>query len=320
MRDRLEEPSRAEDAAPKFQQPSLEDFGSFNETLAKAEPQAAYPGEPRGLLELKSIFGENSQSGSLQSGARLRELKAGSPEPGSASDQKVAAEPTQQKLSQGLNKLETSGLKPLSEKSFPGGGLKMEALRVSELQVEPRKAESDRLAFINAGKDGKIELTEDHFEKIGPKAAQVLKDAGVQKLTITPGKDSDRYEAELKKTLEIVQDPAKDGTRKLTIGKKFKADVSRNADGTLKLENIEGLTAESRIAFSWREASVDKIKLEQLPDGQSRITSTGTWKSFSRDNTRTKSGEIYEKANLLFGRMQDLKQSFSGSEELEIPP
>lgn len=157
--------------------------------------------------------------------------------------------------------------------------------------------------------DGKIEIGEKDFDKIGPKAAQVLKDAGVTKLTITPGQGFDTYEADLKKELEIAQDPNVDGARKLKIGTHFKADVSKSPDGSYSLEHIEGLKAESKILLAWREAQVDKIQLTKLPDGRSEITSTGSWNGFSRDNTRIKPPEIFEKASMLFGRMETLKGS-----------
>lgn len=191
-------------------------------------------------------------------------------------------------------------------------------------QIKPQPAPDAGDQSIKVGPNGKIEITEKDFEKIGPKAAQALKDAGVTKLTITPGQGFDTYEAELKKPLEVPQDPNIDGCRKLKIGTSFKADVVKNADGTLQLDNIQGLTAETKILFKWQDASVDKIKLRQLPDGQSEITSTGSWNGFSRDNTRVKPAEIFEKANFLFDKMDKIKSGAKGGgggspSFLEIP-
>jgi len=159
---------------------------------------------------------------------------------------------------------------------------------------------------LDVSKDGKIEISEKDFERIGPRAAKVLRDAGVEKITITKGKDGDTYEATLKKPLEIPQDPDVDGCRKLKIGTSFKADVKKNDDGSFTLNNIEGLKAESKILFKWQDATVNKIHLNQTPDGKSEITSTGSWKSFSRDNSRVKEGEVFKTAELLFGRMKDM--------------
>lgn len=154
--------------------------------------------------------------------------------------------------------------------------------------------------------DGKIEITDKDFERIGPKAAKVLRDAGVEKITITHGPNGDTYEAKLKNPLEIKQDPDEDGCRKLKIGTSFKADVQKNSDGSFTLNNIEGLKAETKILFKWQDATVNKIQLKSTDDGKSEITSTGSWKSFSRDNTRVKDGEIFKTAELLFGRMKDM--------------
>lgn len=180
---------------------------------------------------------------------------------------------------------------------------------------------TDKTPKILAGPDGRIEITEKDFGKIGPKAADVLKQAGVSKLTITPGQGYDTYEAEFKKPLEIPQDPAEDGTRKLKIATRFKADVSKSPDGTLRMDNIEGLSAETKVLLKWRDATVNKIELRSTPDGKSEIKSTGSWNGFSRDNTRVKPGEIFEKANMLFDRMEQLKKTASptGTNFLEIP-
>lgn len=159
---------------------------------------------------------------------------------------------------------------------------------------------------LDVSKDGKIEIGEKDFERIGPRAAKVLRDAGVEKITITKGKDGDTYEATLKKPLEIPQDPDVDGCRKLKIGTSFKADVKKGDDGSFTLSNIEGLKAESKILFKWQDANVNKIHLNQTPDGKSEITSTGSWKSFSRENSRVKEGEVFKTAELLFGRMKDM--------------
>jgi hypothetical protein len=135
-----------------------------------------------------------------------------------------------------------------------------------------------------------------------------LKEAGVVKLTVTPGKGFDTYETELKKPLEIPQDPTVDGTRKLKLATHFKVDISKQPDGTLQMENIEGLSAETKVLFSWKEAQINRIQIKQTADGKSEIKSTGSWNGFSRDNVRVKDGEIFEKANFLFDRMRKLKE------------
>jgi hypothetical protein len=183
--------------------------------------------------------------------------------------------------------------------------------------VKPVDPPADRPTAIVPGPDGRIEITEKDFDKIGPKARQVLLDAGVTRLTITPGQGYDTYEAYLKKPLEIAQDPNVDGTRKLRIDCHFRADVKKGADGTLMLDNIQGLTAESKILLRFREAKVEKIQLRATPDGKSEITSVGSWNGMSGTKTRVQPGEVFEKANILFERMQKLKEA---SSLLEIPP
>lgn len=165
----------------------------------------------------------------------------------------------------------------------------------------------EQVAMLQPPGGGPVELTDKDFDKIGPKAAQVLKDAGVTKLTLTPGADGvNHVKAELKKGIEIDQDPAIDGCRKLKIGKEFSCDISKDANGKFVLSNIEGLTAESQILGAFRDATVTKIAMERNAKGESEITSTGQWKVFSRDQTRTRPAEIMDKAELLFDRFLKL--------------
>ncbi|MDP4390791.1 hypothetical protein, partial [Escherichia coli] len=76
---------------------------------------------------------------------------------------------------------------------------------------------------------------------------------------------------ELKKPLEIPQDPTVDGTRKLKLATHFKVDISKQPDGTLQMENIEGLSAETKVLFSWKEAQINRIQIKQTADGKSEI-------------------------------------------------
>ncbi len=165
----------------------------------------------------------------------------------------------------------------------------------------------EQVAMLQQAGGGPVELTDKDFDKIGPKAAQVLKDAGVTKLTLTPGADGvNHVKAELKKGMEIDQDPAVDGCRKLKIGKEFSCDISKDKNGKFVLSNIEGLTAESQILGAFRDATVTKISMGRNAKGESEVTSTGTWKVFSRDQTRTRPAEVMDKAELLFDRFLKL--------------
>jgi hypothetical protein len=162
-------------------------------------------------------------------------------------------------------------------------------------------------ATIAPGPDGKIDITQRDFDKIGSKAKQVLLDAGVTRLTVTPGHGFDTYQASLKRPLEIAQDPDLDGTRKLRIDTNFKADVRKEPDGSILLQNIEGLTAESKIMMRFREAQVEKIQLKATADGKTEVTSTGTWNGFSGTKTRIQEGGAFDKANNLLARLQKVK-------------
>lgn len=164
------------------------------------------------------------------------------------------------------------------------------------------------VAMLQPGQQvGPVELTEKDFDKIGPKAAEVLKDAGVTKLTLTPGENGvNHIKAELKKPLEIAQDPAVDGCRKLKIGKEFSCDITQDGKGTFTLSNVKGLTAESQILGAFRDATVSNISMKRNAKGESEVTSTGTWGIFSRDQTRTRPADVMDKAELLYGRFLKL--------------
>ena len=169
----------------------------------------------------------------------------------------------------------------------------------------------DQLAFHQTDTKGPIELKEADFGKIGPKAAEVMKGAGVEKIKIEPGEGFDTVTANLKEKLEIPQAPGKDGSRKLKVDTTFKADISVEPDGTIVLDNIEGLKAEVRALGRWRDANVSRVEIRKGEDGQTEVTSTGGIGVFSKTQTRTRPAEIMDKAMILIERFNDLKQENS---------
>lgn len=171
----------------------------------------------------------------------------------------------------------------------------------------------------NTAKNGPIELGEKDFGKIGPKAEEVLKNAGVTKIKIEANENGgDTITAELKKPLEIDQDPAVDGSRKLKVDTTFKADISVQPDGSIKFENVEGLKAEVKALGKWRDATVSEIELRKTDDGKTEVTSTGGIGIFSKTQSRIKPGEIMEKANLLIDKLKNLKSGEKTS-SLDLP-
>ncbi|MBX9722720.1 MAG: hypothetical protein K2X81_15075, partial [Candidatus Obscuribacterales bacterium] len=197
---------------------------------------------------------------------------------------------------------------------------------------DAKENRTELVAMLKPRDDGKIEISEKDFDKIGLVAARILRDAGVTKLTMTPGKNSDTYEANLKKPLEI---PNVHGMLKLEMGSTFKAEVIKNADGSMTLDKIEGLTffkptfglsMQGKMVFNHFKDSVDKIHMRLNPDGKkSEITySSRSWDTINKDNIRTKQAEIIEKAKILFERMEKLKsteqpEALPPASFLEIP-
>src|SRR5262249_34324605 len=91
----------------------------------------------------------------------------------------------------GAEESHTNWISELSNLTRAGGG-------------SDRGATEQQVAMLMAPGAGPIELTDKDFDKIGPKAAQVLKDAGVKKLTITSNPDGTTHiAAELAKGLDI---------------------------------------------------------------------------------------------------------------------
>ncbi len=174
------------------------------------------------------------------------------------------------------------------------------------------------VAMMQEGGQKKTTLKANEFEKIGPKAAEFLKQNGISEISITPGKNGapDKIEATLDKPLAIDQDPAVDGCRKLKVDKHFSADVSRKPDGTIVFDNIEGLKAETKVLLSWKDASVTHIELRKNENGDTEITSTGELGAFSRTKTRVKPAEIMEKAGTLFERLEKLKEPSSTKDKM----
>lgn len=181
---------------------------------------------------------------------------------------------------------------------------------IADLPSAPMNFEraGEMVAMLQAGANGPVELTEKDFDKIGPKAAEVLREAGVTKLTLTPGADGvNHVKAEFSKPLEIAQDPAIDGCRKLKIANEFSCDISKDdKTGGFTLSNIKGLTAESEILGKFRDATVTNISMIKNDKGESEVTSTGKWRIFSADRTRTRPAEVMDKAELLYGRFLKL--------------
>lgn len=166
----------------------------------------------------------------------------------------------------------------------------------------------EELAVQNQrGAEKPITLTEDHFDKIGPKATDILKGAGVTEISITPGQNGvDKIHAKLDQPFEIEQDPKKaDGVSKLIVGKDFTADMSKGKNGEITFDNIKGLKAETNLGI----ANVVKIQLSRDANGDTEITSVGRKGIFSRTKTRTVPGEVMDKAETIYDRMQELKKN-----------
>jgi hypothetical protein len=156
----------------------------------------------------------------------------------------------------------------------------------------------------------KLTFNADNFDKIGPKAAEVLKAAGVSEISITRGPNGDHVDVKLDKALEIEQDPAKDGCNKLVVGKNLSADITKGKDGELSFDNIKGLKAETNLGV----ANVTNISLKRNEDGKTEITSTGRKGIFSRTRTREKEGEIMDKAEAIFDRLGDMFDKQGGGD------
>ncbi|MBX9567246.1 MAG: hypothetical protein K2X77_00015 [Candidatus Obscuribacterales bacterium] len=192
----------------------------------------------------------------------------------------------------------------------------------AEIFSSSGRDKTEQLAFHQADTKGPIELKEEDFGKIGPKAAEVMKGAGVNKVEIEPGDGFDTVTATLKEPLEIAQDPEKDGSRKLKVDTTFKADISVKEDGTIVLDNIEGLKAEVKALGRWRDADVSRVEIKKGEDGQTEVKSTGGIGIFSRTQTRIKPGEIMDKAKILIDRFNDLKKDNSTNNKqgsLDLP-
>lgn len=165
-----------------------------------------------------------------------------------------------------------------------------------------------------------LTFDENSFDKIGPKAKEILTGAGVESISIGPGKNGvDRIEVKLKEGLELERDPEKDGCNALLVGKNFSADFKKGANGELILENIKGLQADTNLG----PANVVKIKLSRDENGDTQIESTGKRGIFSRTRTKTESGEVMEKAESILNRLDEMKQKQSGGVKmgyLTVPP
>lgn len=165
-----------------------------------------------------------------------------------------------------------------------------------------------------------VTLDANSFDKIGPKAKEILTNAGVESISIAPGKDGAcKIEANLKEPLEIPRDPEKDGCNALIVGKKFSADFSQGANGELILENIKGLKADTNLGV----ANVVKIKMSRDAQGNTEIESVGRKGIFSRTRTKTESGEVMDKAESVLNKLDELKQKQSGGVKmgyLTVPP
>ncbi|MBS1955934.1 MAG: hypothetical protein JST89_17245 [Cyanobacteria bacterium SZAS-4] len=184
-------------------------------------------------------------------------------------------------------------------------------------EADARERKETYVAMMQEG-EKKTTLKANDFEKIGPKAAEFLKQNGISEISITPGKNGapDKIEATLDKPLSIDQDPAVDGCRKLKVDKHFSAEVSKKPDGTIVFDNIEGLKAETKVLYSWKDASVTHIELRKNEKGETEITSTGELGAFSRTRTRVKPAEIMEKAGTLFERLEKLKDQNSTKDKM----
>lgn len=154
-----------------------------------------------------------------------------------------------------------------------------------------------------------VVIKEKDFDQLGADVAKALRDGGVEKFSVQVGRGSDHVQAELKKPLDITPDPPSSSVRKIEIAEKLDVDIHREKDGSIYMDNIQGLSAVVNILGAWQNVPITRVVLTPTADGRTRITVTGQVGLFSQTQSSIKEGEIIKRADALVDKIDELKKN-----------
>lgn len=147
-------------------------------------------------------------------------------------------------------------------------------------------------------------LFESDFQRLGPKAAEIMKENGVERVMIGRDADNTLLELKLKKAVEKPMDPAKDGCKKIVVEPDFNLGMRKQKNGAIVMNNIEGMKAIAEVFGKEVTLTVDNVRLSKTSDGRTKIESESYLGAFQIARVRFASGEIYDKANIMHERLQ----------------
>lgn len=160
--------------------------------------------------------------------------------------------------------------------------------------------------FVDAAKKP-IVVSEKDFDKLGDETARALRDNGVQRITVREGQGADQITVDSKRAIDVTPNPPSDKVRSIEIGTQLQSIVHKEKDGSIYMDNIDGLTATVNVLGAWQDVPITRVVLTPLPDGRTRITVTGQVGLFSQTQSAVKDGEIYKRADTLIDKLDDLK-------------
>jgi hypothetical protein len=166
----------------------------------------------------------------------------------------------------------------------------------SELPINKKTGEASASACAMMAGSESITVGPEKFDMVGPEIAKALRNNGVKEVTIRAAASGNHVEAQLKQPATVPQDMKTDGCYQLDVGKKFSADISRGADGTITIENIEGLTAKIDNILRTRkvDAVVHKIVISKAADGTTQVETTGSRLGVESTRTKFKEPSVYK--------------------------
>lgn len=150
------------------------------------------------------------------------------------------------------------------------------------------------------------ELTPKDFEKLGPRAAEIMKEHGVTKLSLTPGKtreDVHHAKIEFKDGAEIDLDDKVDGVDKLKIGKELSFNIQMTKDGEIIFTNIKGLEA---ILPAGMKVPITGLRIGFNADGKAEITATSEVGGKKSEHKFAKSYEAMEDVTTYYNKFLEL--------------
>lgn len=168
------------------------------------------------------------------------------------------------------------------------------------------------IAFMGEGKGQKERTyTKEDLRNLGPNAGKFIEALGVESLKIEQTADGQKLSLKLKDVVKRAPEEDDEFSR-MFFQKDVSAVITREKDGTIVLDKIKGMTAQTDTIIGTFTGRIHHMEIREV-NGQTEIKTTATVKKLGRDREheakpKIKPLEYKQKADLLLDKLQIQKQ------------